>query len=49
MGGVNFSMKAEFKNNPILVVSFYMIISLVLLGFGVQIGERLAFSKIFDI
>ena len=39
-GGVEFSMKAEFQNNPILVVSCYITLALILLGFGVRIGER---------
>ena len=40
MGGVFFAMKAEFRENPILVVSSYLVLSLLIIGFGVKIGEE---------
>jgi hypothetical protein len=39
-GGVDFAMKAEFKKYPIFVVSAYLLLAMVILGFGVRIGER---------
>ena len=43
MGGVYFAMKAEFKDNPVKIVTFYILIAMVIFGFGVRIGERYFF------
>ena len=42
-----FAMKAEFKNNPILVFAFLFTITVFVLGFATRTCERLIF--IFNI
>jgi len=49
MGGVYYSMKAEFKDNSALVVTVYLIISVSLLGFAIRIGERPSIIKYIKI
>jgi len=39
-GGFTFSMKAEFKKNPVVVFGMFFTISILFLGFATRTSER---------
>ena len=45
MGGMSFSLKAQFKEHPLMVVAVYFSITIFFLGLSLTIAERLNYEN----